>query len=167
MPRSDSASALRSEFDEFLLAPIGEDRNGGLLSVLSALARMDIDPWEEAAKLAQLPVETAIRTLASLIAALPGGASARPDPEMIAPRLIALLPRQAATDVLPRKTLVAETAAHSYLVRYLICYLICMLIVLVSQWFMASVQPPARAAKAPTVASTTVQPQSPPPSPGE
>jgi hypothetical protein len=30
-----------------------------LLSVLSALARLDVDPWKEAANLAQLPEETA------------------------------------------------------------------------------------------------------------
>jgi hypothetical protein len=32
------------EFDEFLGAPISEDRNGTTLSVLSALARLDVDP---------------------------------------------------------------------------------------------------------------------------
>ena len=32
-----------------------------LLSVLSALARLDIDPWQEAAQLAGLPGETATR----------------------------------------------------------------------------------------------------------
>jgi heme oxygenase len=30
-----------------------------IVSVLSALARLDVDPWLEAAKLAQLPGETA------------------------------------------------------------------------------------------------------------
>jgi hypothetical protein len=48
MTYSGSASRLGSEFDDFLFAPIGEDRNGMLLSVLSALARLDIDPWQEA-----------------------------------------------------------------------------------------------------------------------
>jgi hypothetical protein len=55
MTRPASVSALGSEFDDFLFAPIGEDGNGMLLSVLSALARLGFDPWEEAAKLAQLP----------------------------------------------------------------------------------------------------------------
>ena len=52
MTATASVSRLGSEFDDFLYAPIGEDRNGMLLSVLSALARLDIDPWQEAAKLA-------------------------------------------------------------------------------------------------------------------
>ena len=50
MTYSASVSRLGSEFDDFLFAPIGADRIGMLLSVLSALARLDIDPWQEAAK---------------------------------------------------------------------------------------------------------------------
>ena len=50
-----------------------------LLSVLSALARLDIDPWQEAANLARLPRETATERLATLIAKLPGEPSAHPD----------------------------------------------------------------------------------------
>ena len=50
---------LGTEFDDFLFAPIVEDRNDMPLSVLSALARLDIDPWQEADKLARLPGETA------------------------------------------------------------------------------------------------------------
>ena len=105
MTRSASVSLLGSEFDDFLFAPIGEDRNGMLLSVLSALARLDVDPWQEAAKLARLPWETATQSLASLIAALPDGPSAHLDPGTIAARLIALLPRR------------ASTRNHSWLIR--------------------------------------------------
>ena len=43
------------EFDEFLGAAIREDRNGTTLSVLSALARLDVDPWREATRLARMP----------------------------------------------------------------------------------------------------------------
>ncbi|MFZ1122979.1 MAG: hypothetical protein WAN81_22360, partial [Candidatus Binataceae bacterium] len=88
-------SQLGPEFDNFLFAPIGEDGNGMLLSVLSALARLDIDPWQEAAKLSGLPGGAATQRLASLIAALPDGASAYPDPATVAARLVALLPRPA------------------------------------------------------------------------
>ena len=82
-----------SEFNDFLFAPIGEDKNGMLVSVLSGFARSDVDPWEEAAKLAQLPGETATSELAALIGALPDRAASYPDPRTIAKRLIALLPR--------------------------------------------------------------------------
>jgi hypothetical protein len=164
MTRSASSFALPTEFDEFLLAPIGEDRNGMLLSVLSALARMGIDPWEEAANLAKLPRETATRTLALLIAALPGGPSAHPDPETIAPRLIALLPRPpAALEVRPSKASAAVAVlAHRPVFTYVISYLIFMIFVLVGQWFMARVQPPAQVAKAPIVLQ-----EPPPPSSGK
>ena len=64
-----------SEFNDFLFAPIGEDRNGMLVSVLSGLARSDVDPWQEAAKLAQLPGEAATKELAALIGALPDRAA--------------------------------------------------------------------------------------------
>ena len=55
MAPTPSISVLGSEFDDFLFAPIGDDRNDMPLSVLSALARLDVDPWEEAAELARWP----------------------------------------------------------------------------------------------------------------
>jgi len=73
-----------------------------LLSVLSALARLGVDPWQEAAKLARLPLETAARQLTALIAALPAEPSRPLDPATIAVRLIALLPRSASPPSLPR-----------------------------------------------------------------
>jgi len=45
MTRSATVSLQRSEFDDFLFAPIGDEKNGMLLSVISALARLDLDPW--------------------------------------------------------------------------------------------------------------------------
>ena len=64
--RAAPTPALAREFDDFLFSSIGEDSNGMLLSVVSALARLDVDPWQEAANLAQLPGTTAARRLASL-----------------------------------------------------------------------------------------------------
>jgi hypothetical protein len=61
---------LGCEFDRFLYASVGEDNNGMPLTVLSALARVDVDPWEEASKLTQLPQESAVTHLASLLGAL-------------------------------------------------------------------------------------------------
>jgi len=40
---------LGEEFNPFLFAFIGTDRAGGQLSVVSALARLDLDAWAEAA----------------------------------------------------------------------------------------------------------------------
>ena len=65
------ALLIGPEFDEFLCAPIGADRNGTGLSVLSALARLNVDPWQEATSLARMPREAAVVRLTALIDALP------------------------------------------------------------------------------------------------
>jgi len=108
-----TASFPGSEFNAFLFAPIGEDGNGMLLSVLSALARLDVDPWQEAAALARLPGKTAVQRLAALIAALPDGPLAHRDPGPIATRLIALLPRPASVVGPSRSTLPGVRAGAS------------------------------------------------------
>jgi hypothetical protein len=100
--RAGSPGFLGPEFDDFLFATIGADQNGGYLSVVSALARMDLDPWAEAAKLAKLPVEIATQKLSSLIAALQEIPSARQEPRKIAARLVALLPNGLNLKVPPK-----------------------------------------------------------------
>ncbi len=89
------------------------------LSVISAFARLDLDPWQEAANLAQLPKATAARRLASLIAKLPGLPLAQRDIATVASRLIARLPRLASSPVAATKTLLgasvsARTAIRAY-----------------------------------------------------
>jgi hypothetical protein len=87
-------SALGSEFDEFLYASVGESNDAMPLSVLSALARQNVDPWQEAAELAQLPTESAIVRLMSVIS--------RPVPEATAARLVALLPHSGGFNISPK-----------------------------------------------------------------
>lgn len=58
------------EFDAFLFATVGEEVDGVPLSVLSALARLGLDPREEAARLAHLTREAAVDQLAKMIARL-------------------------------------------------------------------------------------------------
>jgi hypothetical protein len=105
MTHAALASLLGPEFDDFLYASIDEGRNGKPLSVLSALARLDVDPWREAAKLARLPKEVATQRLAALITALPDEASAHRSAGAIATRLIAFLPRGACPMIAPRQAL--------------------------------------------------------------
>jgi hypothetical protein len=86
------APALSPEFNRFLYASIGESGNDMPFSVLSALARHNLDPWEEAARLAQMPAASAVARLTSLISSA-GTAPAAPfAPEDVAARLITLLP---------------------------------------------------------------------------
>lgn len=87
-----STSAPESEYDAFLYAPICRDSGEMALSVVSALVRLDVDPWQEAARLAGLPRDAAAKSLASLIVKLPGGLPKQLDVGTIAIRLIGLLP---------------------------------------------------------------------------
>ena len=98
-----SVTQFRSKFDDFLYAPVDEANGGTFLSVLSALARLDVDPWEEAASLARMSRESATQRLASLIGGLPGELLAHLDTRAIAARLIALLPRAASFTAVPRE----------------------------------------------------------------
>ena len=165
MTRSASVSVVGSEFDDFLFATIGEDRNGTPLSVLSALARRDVDPWQEAAELARLPGKTSTRRLASLIAALPDGSSARLDTGTIAARLIALLPRGASSNVPSRQTLSGVGAvANPRAVIYVIFYAI---FIASMMGIVASRQPSAQVDNAPAPTSSAVSPEKPPPSSGK
>jgi hypothetical protein len=93
MTHSALTPLLGREFDDFLFASIGEDRNGTTLSVLSALARFDVDPWQETASLARMPKERATERLAALIAATPMDLATGLSAATIAARLIALLPQ--------------------------------------------------------------------------
>ncbi len=84
-----------SQFNEFLFASIGKEGNGMPLSVVSALARLEVDPWQEAARLADLPKELAAAALDGLIRRLPAGGWDQAETRKIADRLIELLPRRA------------------------------------------------------------------------
>jgi hypothetical protein len=87
-------SLLHSEFNDFLYAEVGEEGNGMPLSVVSALTRLDIDPWLEAARLSNLPKDLAAAALMALIARLPAGRWEPSDARGIAARLIDLLPER-------------------------------------------------------------------------
>ena len=92
MARHPPASLNSSEFNAFLFAYVGEEKNGMQLTVLSAMARLGFDPWEEAARLSRLPKEAAARALAAAIAALPEGDWQASDATAIAARLLDCLP---------------------------------------------------------------------------
>ena len=64
------------------------------LSVLSALARMDVDPWQEATRLAAMPKAIAERTLVSTLDQVLGKSRNPSEMEVIAARLVQLLPHR-------------------------------------------------------------------------
>ena len=98
------------EFDAFLGAPIGEDRNGTTLSVLSALARLDVDPWREATSLARMPREAAADRLTALIDALPRDPASAIPSQTSAADLVALLPKGRTPKVRASDSAVAPAA---------------------------------------------------------
>ena len=88
-------TTLKSDFDDFLFASIGEDSTGAPVSLLTALARLDVDAWEEAASLARMSRESATQRLAKLLESLPNS-PASAEPATIAARLVTLLHRKPA-----------------------------------------------------------------------
>ncbi len=96
MGRQDAFALDRSNLNGFLFADIGVEGSGMPLSVISALAREGLDPWQEAGRLAGLPRAAATEGLARLIAGMPASLWPLRDSTVIADRLIALLPRDGA-----------------------------------------------------------------------
>jgi hypothetical protein len=94
-PRQAAAfNPVGTDFDRFLYAQVSDDHRGGLLSVISALARVGVDPWEQAGMLARMPVDGAVRALAALLARLPAQSIEPVDPIPLATHLVTLLPHR-------------------------------------------------------------------------
>jgi hypothetical protein len=90
-----------SEYNAFLFAAVGEEKIGLPLTVLTALTRLGFDPWQEAARLSDLPRETAARVFAVTIAMLPEGDWKASESEAIAARLVNWLPGRSAAVIPP------------------------------------------------------------------
>lgn len=88
-----------SEYNAFLFAAVGEEKIGLPLTVLTALARLGVDPWQEAARLSDLPRDAAVRAFAVTIAKLPEGDWKASDAEAIAARLVNWLPGRSAPPI--------------------------------------------------------------------
>jgi hypothetical protein len=160
---TNAASALGSEYDAFLFAPIGWDQNEMALSVVSALARLDIDPWREAAKLARLSQAAAASRLAGLLADLPTGTPARLDPDGSPARLVALLPRGHASQSPASRIVRDTTTVPNYRV---IAFIIFAVFIFSVQYVMAGRPPPPpraeQASGAPTATHAKAVPKSAP-----
>jgi hypothetical protein len=127
--------------------------------VLSALARLDLDPWGEAANLAQLPTEAATERMRSLVAAVseePATAS-ESESESVAARLVALLPSKTISAPGPRKTNQTKTNPRKTLQRVglpnnarFFLFVAIVAVLLSMQISMASRQSPAHPDPSPT-----------------
>ncbi|MEJ6396108.1 hypothetical protein V8J82_22830 [Gymnodinialimonas sp. 2305UL16-5] len=95
MSASDVLHPDGRDYDAFLFAELGEDRTGAAVTVLSALARLDLEPWTEAHELSRLGREDAqVRLTAHFegITDIPALALAS---EGRAAKLVSLLPLRA------------------------------------------------------------------------
>jgi len=108
MALSARFSLLHSNLNDFLFASVGEEQNGVTLSVVSALTRLGLDPWEEAARLTPLPKARAAEALATLIARLPISRTLSSDDLAISQRLVELLPDQKTVPIEGRKRAAAR-----------------------------------------------------------
>jgi len=90
---------FKPEFGDFLYAPISGTGDGIPTSVMSALARLGLDPWQEAAELNELPISAATIRLSALIASLPQAERSLVDSRAFVTDLIELLPHRIQTTI--------------------------------------------------------------------
>jgi hypothetical protein len=92
---TESGIQLRRDpaFQRFLGASVGKDANGTKVTVLSMLARLGVDPWDEAADLSAMPEGPAGHKLEALIARFRDVPTLVADRGRIASDLVAFLPR--------------------------------------------------------------------------
>ena len=83
----------REHFHNFLYTVIHEEPGGASLTVLSALARRNLDPWEAAEELTRVSGAVAVAQLSSLIAIAPSDTGAPQIPDSIVIDLLAKLPQ--------------------------------------------------------------------------
>jgi hypothetical protein len=160
MTPTASTPPLGPEFNNFLFALVGEDRNGMPLSVVSVLARMGMDPWVEAASLADLPAETAARKLAAWLAVLPHPTLRPAGPDTRAAHLIALLPRRRDPNLpQPPAGTGAVAAAQPRALTKVILVAIYMILSLGIQLFFARREPPVAPEVTHPPAAAIVPPQ--------
>ena len=114
-------SLLNSDLNDFLFASLGDEQNGMTLNVVSALTRLGVDPWEEAARLADLPKARAAEAFASTIARLAIGRPQPSDNLAISQRLVALLPVRGQTAQPARERASANNKKYFQAVVLLAC----------------------------------------------
>ena len=95
MSASDVLHPDGSDYDAFLFAELGEDRTGAAVTVLSALARLDLEPWTEARELAHLVREDAQVRLTKHFESITDIPALALASEGRAAKLVSLLPKRA------------------------------------------------------------------------
>ncbi len=95
MAMSMSQFGQDPDYARFLAASVGADGTGANVSVLSMLARLELDPWTEAADLAAMLDAPARKRLEALLARFDDVPIQTTEQGRIASDLLAFLPRRA------------------------------------------------------------------------
>jgi hypothetical protein len=147
------------EFDRFLHATIGTEQNGMDLSVLSLLARQNLDPWEAARQLSLLAREPAVHALSTMLERGRIGTLPVPDMPALASSLVSLLqmptPGTAGKPAWRAPTPTAIlTPAATHRLQVIIGIT---LVMLTLRWLLAGMSAPQPGASQPPPAATTQQ----------
>lgn len=97
MTDQDCLNPHPPEFERFLYARVGEDRNGYDVTVLSALARLDLDPWRETTNLVALEQDLRHERLEKLLSVFREVPALGSDAGKVARELCLLLPESPST----------------------------------------------------------------------
>lgn len=121
------------EFDRFLHASVGEDRNGCAVTVLSTLARLGLDPWKETAELVTLGRDGARARMGLLLARFQDVPALANDHGRAARDLCQLLPEGRKSDSLRRA---ASTVADGHPGKSGVIWAVLTIIFVLFQMFM-------------------------------
>ncbi len=146
------ASILSPEYNDFLFAVIDEGPNGTQLTVLSALAQANVDPWEEAARLSAMSKVTAEKALVSVFDRVPGRNWSPSEETTIAARLVERLPPRGGGGVETAAMTVGRTGISLVWLAW-VGFAIAASILSVSRHPAATVDSNISAPSSPTVAS--------------
>lgn len=121
------------DLDRFLYAPVGEDRNGNAVTLLSALARLGFDPWQEASELGALSSEAARVRLGATLSKFKDVPALLVDHGSIAQHLTEFLPEHSKPDA-PRQA--GQTASHQPSISVATIFAIAMTLLLIVRLFL-------------------------------
>jgi len=121
------------EFERFLYASVGEDRNGYVVTVLSTLARLGLDPWKETAELVALGRDAARARLGTLLTRFPDVPTLESDHGRVAGDLSQLLPESPPSQTLKRA---ASTVTDGSLGKSGVIWTILAIVFVLFQMFM-------------------------------
>jgi hypothetical protein len=100
-----SINSYNVQFHSFLYAVILEEESGASLTMLSLLARHDVDPWEEAAKYARSPGPATVAELSQFLSGVMSNSYSLARVRTEAVMLLSLLPSPSFADPTDRKPL--------------------------------------------------------------